>query len=193
MTSRVCLRSNPLIASFEVHNDIGNRQDLFRIRIGFSILIRESSPELGSDYGTKPSRSFHEETVPPHYPGNRAHPERIPQRVCQRVHQYNSPRLVHNHDRKPCLLRRRSGRAWWTGLLRLRSGVGRHASHCRCGNVDQVGILLRRRSGRSGWTGLLRLRSGVDRHASQCRNFSIDQTRLELIQVGRLSVRRDGQ
>jgi hypothetical protein len=171
MTSRVCLRSNPLIASFGVHNDIGNRQDLFRIRIGFSILFRESSPELGSDYGTKPSRSFHEETVPPYCPGNLAHPERVP----QRVHQHASPPLVRNADRKPGLLRRGSRRASGNGRPSLCTGIGQHASNRLNGNVDQFRILLRRRS---RW--LLRLCSGIGRHAAHFLDSNVDQFRILL-------------
>jgi len=189
MTPRNCLRIDRRAPSLTMGCRIRNMDGMFRMRINFQILSGKSSTQLGSDYGTKPRRSFHEETVYPHCPGNRAHPERIPQRVCQRVHQHASPRLVRNPDRKPILLRRRSRRAWWTG--RLRSGICRRASHCLNSNVDQFRILLRRRSGRAWWTG--RLRSGIRQHTSQCRNGSIDQTRLELNQVGRLSVRRDGQ
>jgi hypothetical protein len=187
MTSHECLRINLLLASLGVRSHIGNRQDLFRICIGFQILSRKSSPELGSDYGTKPSRSFHEETVHPHCPGNCAHSERVPQRVSQRVHQHVSQRLIRNTDRKPGLLRRRSGRTGRSGLC---SGIRQYASQCRNGSDDNTRNLLRRRSGRTGRSGLC---SGIRQHASQCRNGSIDQTRLELIQVGRLSVQRDGQ
>jgi hypothetical protein len=183
MTSRVCLRSNPLIASFEVHNDIGNRHRLFWIRNGFPILSRESSPELGSDYGTKPSRSFHEETVPPYYPGNLAHPERIPHRVCQRgcqrVHQHASPRLVRNADRKPGLLRRRSRRT--SGRSVLRSCIRRHASQCLIGSVDRACLLLWRRSRRASGRSVL------------LSSVSTDCNRPALILVGRLSLWRGGQ
>jgi hypothetical protein len=174
MTSRSCLHIHPLSVSIGMLNQIGNRQDVFRIRIGFQFLIRESSPELGSDYGTKPSRSFHEETVHPHCPGNRAHSERIPQRVCQRVHQHASPRLVRNADLKPCLLWRRS--RWTSGRTGLCAGIGQHDSHC---GIDPAGLLLWWRSRwTSGRTGLCSGR--VDRDAA-------------LVLAGRLSIRRDGQ
>ncbi len=168
MTLTGCLCSDPPGASFEGGNDLGSGQGLFRIRIEFQISSRKSSPELGSDYGTKPSRSFHEETVHPHCPGNRAHPERIPQRVCQRVHQHASPRLVRNTDRKPGLLWRRSGRGSRSGLRTV---------DC---SADQAVILLRRRSGRG-------LRPGVRTASSLPRDCQA------LILVGRLSARRDGQ
>ena len=168
MTLPGCLCSDPPGASFEVGNDLGNGQGLFRIRIEFQIPSRKSSPELGSDYGTKPSRSFHEETVYPHCPGNRAHLERIPQRVCQRVHQHASPRLVRNTDRKLGLLRRRSGWASGNGRRSLCSGLGQHAS--QYGNVDRGLILLWRRSGWASGNGRRSLCSGLGQHASQYGN-----------------------
>ena len=176
MTSRNSLRSNRRAPSLRAGYHVQNMDGMFRMRINFQILSGKSSTQLGSDYGTKPRRSFHEETVYPHCPGNRAHPERIPQRVCQRVHQHASPRLVRNPDRKPILLRRRSRRAWWTG--RLRSGICRRASHCLNSNVDRFRILLRRRSRRAWWTG--RLRSGICRRASHCLNSNVDQFRILL-------------
>jgi hypothetical protein len=172
MTSCGCLRIRSLSASFGVRSAIGNWQGLFRIRIEFQISSRKSSPELGSDYGTKPSRSFHEETFHPHCPGNRAHPERIPQRVCQRVHQHASPRLVHNADHKLDLLRWRSRRASGRRRSRICSGIGQHPSECLIGGVDQGRILLRRGSGRASRRG----RSGLcaHQHASQRFIGSVD-------------------
>ncbi len=165
MTSRSCLHNHPLSVSTGMLNKIGNEQGLFRIRIEFQIPSRKSSPELGSDYGTKPSRSFHEETVHPRHPGNRAHPERIPQRVCQRIHQHASPCLVRNADPNPGLLRRRSRRTSRIGRPGLCSGLSQHDSQC---GIDSVRGLLRRRSRWTSRIGRPGLCSGLSQHDSQC-------------------------
>jgi hypothetical protein len=175
MTPRDCLRITPLIASLGVRNPIGGWEDLFRIRNSFQILVHESQPELGSDYGNKPRRSFHEETVCSHCFGNRADPERVHRHVRQHVHQHASPSLSRNADRQASLLRRRSG-ARASGRTGLRSSIGQHASQCFICDVDQTRSLLWRRSGAraSGRTGL---RSSIGQHASQCLICDVDQTR----------------
>ncbi len=164
MTSRTCLHIHPLSVSTGMLNKIGNEQGLFRIRIEFQIPSRKSSPELGSDYGTKPSRSFHEETFHPHCPGNRADPERVSQRVCQRIHQHASPRLVRNADPNPGLLRR--GSRWTSRIGRsgLCSGLGQHtALRSVCG--DDL-VLLRRGSRWTSRIGRSGLCSGLGPRAS---------------------------
>ena len=181
MTPRDCLRITPLTASLGVRNPIGGREDLFRIRNSFQILVHESQPELGSDYGNKPRRSFHEETVCPHCSGNRADPERVHRHVRQHVHQHASPSLVRNADRKASLLRRRSG--WRASGSVLRSSVGQHASQRLICNVDHACSLLRRQSGARDSGRRPGLRSST---SSNC-------SRRALRLVGRLPVRRGGQ
>jgi hypothetical protein len=122
-----------LTGPFSVRSKIDKKEDLFWIRNRFQILVRKSVPDLGSEYGNKPYRSFREQTIPSSCPRNRAQ--------HQRVRQYASQRPLHSSgDCTLLLLRGRPGRR----VVSLRSQTNCDGNRS---TLMPVGRLSNRRGG----------------------------------------------
>jgi hypothetical protein len=133
---------------------------LFCICNNFQISGRSGIADLGSEYGNQPYRSFREQTVPPHRPGDRAQH----QRLCQHPQRLAGATVPHDFfecgtARPGLLLWRRSGRRWPVArcsddsglVLWRRSGWWRPVArqeHFSDRFADSAFLLLRWRSGR---------------------------------------------
>jgi hypothetical protein len=168
------LTSGPLsnlTGSSGVRSHIDKKEDMFWIRNRFQILVQKSAPDLGSEYGNQPYRSFREQSLPPSCPRNRAQH----QHVCQHARQDATQRLIYSGTDCTVLLLRGRPRRRVVSLCTVQDASQRLIYS----GTDCTILLLRGRPRR--------------RVVSLCSRTNRRSNRSSLMPVGCLSNRRGGQ